>query len=799
MLFQYFKLSWRNLLKNRQFSLLNILGLSSGLAIALLLLLYIRDEKSFDQYHENVDRIQRICLTMNYDGNERKVTTAPNSIGPAILENLSGVKDQVRTLNHNFGDIAFINSGEKQISTRHLIWADPSILNIFDIPLLNGTKNEVLSAPGKVILSDRMAKTIFGDEDPVGKRIKIDQYLDVEITGIYADFPQNSSMNPEIIGSFNTMEWASKELVWSNASFETFLLLEQGTDSKLLEQQIEGLVARNVAQEDRYYSVWLQPMRDLHLHSTEMQFTGAVVASKTGDSRQINLLLILALIILGIAATNYMNLSTARSLAQSKEVGINKAIGAHRSHLITRYYVETFLLVGISMIIAALLIFTILPFFNQVVDKQLSIQDVLSPKIIISSLAVGGVLTLLSGLYPALYLSGFQPKFLLNTSFRKQSTAGNFRKALVITQFSASVVLIVGTIVCYKQIQFIQQKNLGFNPEQVIAISTAAAEDIGQIESLRDGFSSISSVEAIARAQTYPGKGGSGRSIHIPGYPEKVLPVTTNQVTPEIVEVLDMHIIAGQTLPQRSHKDDPFCSIILNQKAVKFLGYSPEEAIGKEAPGLFQKPAIITGVVSDFHFNSLHQPIGAYAFHNNFTEGRPYMLVKTNTSNISDLLSQLQTAFKKSLPHSAFVYEFLSQEIEQLYAGEKRTAKVVLLFSILAILVACLGLFGLAAFTSEQRRKEIGIRKVLGASIAGLVQLLSVDFIRLVFIAILISVPLSWWLMHTWLENYAYKIELSLWYFAAAGLITLLIAIQTVSFQAIRAAISNPVKSIRTE
>jgi putative ABC transport system permease protein len=799
MITQYFKLSWRNLLKNRQFSALNILGLSSGLAIALLLILYIRDEKSFDQYHKNADKIQRVCLTLNYDGEEKKVTTAPNVIGPVAMENISGIEDQVRILNHNFGDIAFINSGEKQISTQHLVWADPSILNIFDIPLIHGTKKDVLNAPGKAILSEEMAKTIFGDEDPMGKKIKIDQFLDVEITGIYRDFPENSSMNPEIIGSFNSMEWASKELVWSNASFETYLLLKDGKDPLELEEQIQGLVERNVAEENRYYSIWLQSLNDVHLHSTEMQSSGAVVASKIGDSSQINLLLILALIILGIAATNYMNLSTARSLAQSKEVGINKAIGAHRSHLITRYYVETFLLVTISMVIAAFLIIAILPIFNQIVDKQLNIRDIFNPGILAAAAGVGSILTLLSGLYPALYLSGFQPKFLLNTSFRKQSSAGNFRKALVITQFSASVVLIVGTIVCYKQVQYIQDKNLGFNPDQVIAISTAAAEDIGQIESLREGISSIASVQEVARAQTYPGKGGSGRSIHMPGYEDRVTAITTNQVTPEITDVLDMQLIAGQTLPQRSDKDDPFCSVILNQKAIEFLGYTAEEAIGKEAPGMFNKPAIIVGVVSDFHFNSLHQPIGAYAFHNNFTEGRPYMLVKANTENTSELLSQLETTFKKSLPQSAFVYEFVSQQIDQLYASEKRTSKVVLLFSVLAILVACLGLFGLAAFTSEQRRKEIGIRKVLGASVGGLVQLLSIDFVRLVFIAILISVPLSWWLMHSWLENYAYKIELSWWYFAFAGLITLLIAIQTVSFQAIRAAISNPVKSLRTE
>lgn len=799
MLFQYLKLSWRNLLKNRQFSALNILGLSSGLAIALLLILYIRDEKSYDQYHENVDRIQRLCLTLSYDGQERKVTTAPNAAGPAILENLSGVEDQVRILNHNFGDIAFINSGEKQISTQHLVWADPSILNIFDIPLISGSKTEALSAPGKVILSEDMAKTIYGDENPIGKKIKIDQNLDVEISGVYKNFPKNSSMHPEIIGSFNSIEWASKNIVWSNVSFETYLLLHENTNPKLLEQQINQLVERNVPEENRYYTIWLQSMNDLHLHSTEMQFSGAVVASKTGDASQINLLLILALIILGIAATNYMNLSTARSLAQSKEVGINKAIGAQRSHLITRYYVETFLLVCISMMLASIIIVVILPFFNQIVDKQLNFRDVFSPAIIASAAAVGGILTLLSGLYPALYLSGFQPKFLLNTSFRKQSSAGNFRKALVVTQFSASVILIVGTIVCYKQVQFIQDKNLGFNPEQVIAISTSAAEDIGQITSLREGFLAISGVQAVARAQTYPGKGGSGRSIYKPGYEDQVMPVTTNHVTPEITDVLDMHLIAGKTLPERVDKDDPYCSVILNQKAIEFLGYSPEEAIGKEAPGLFQKPAIITGVVSDFHFSSLHQPIGAYAFHNSFTEGRPYMIVKASNDNTSELLSQLETTFKKSLPQSAFVYEFVSQQIDLLYASEKRTAKVVLLFSILAILVACLGLFGLAAFTSEQRRKEIGIRKVLGASIGGLVQLLSKEFIKLVFIAILISVPLSWWLMYSWLQNYAYKIELSWWYFALAGLITLLIAIQTVSFQAIKAAISNPVKSLRSD
>jgi putative ABC transport system permease protein len=797
MIKNYLKAAWRSLLKNRLFTFLNILGLASGLSIALLLMLYVKDELSFDTWNTKAKRIYRVNVTATFDGKSQQWANSPNVVGPAMKENIPDVEEQVRLLYHNYGQTAFVNSDENKFTEKKLFWADNSIFKIFDIHLEKGNPATALDRPNTIVLSETTAGKYFGRNNPLGKILKIDNKYDAEVTGVYKDLPGNSTLDANMIGSFNSIEWASKNLVWSNASYETYLLLKPGASIEKIDKQMQAILDKNVSKKDQWFSLWLQPLTKIHLDSASISNAST---TRIGDAKQVKIMTILAMVVLLIAAINYMNLSTAKSQLRFKEVSINKAVGASFMQLAGRFYLETALLILISFILAFLLVLAGLPILNNLADKSLSVSSIFSGDIMSWIAIVGMVMLLIAGSYPAFYLSSFRPKELLHTTFRKNSGAGIFRRSLVVLQFSASVILIICTIIFYKQLWFIQTKKLGYQPEQVVAINTFAAQDKQQMDALINNCRKLNGVVNVCRAQTWPGFGGSGRTLSKAGNLETGMFIRTNRVSNEFPEVLGIKLLAGTTFRSERPEGDTTVQVVLNKTAVDFLGYTPGEAISKKAYNLFGTDrAEIVGVMEDFNFESLHQPIGAYAFHNNNSEWRPYLLVKMQTHNLPATMNQLEEVFHKSLPNSAFEYTFLDQYLNTLYKAEQRTAKIVLLFASLAILIACLGLFGLAAFTAEQRTKEIGVRKVLGASVPGIATLLSKDFLKLVLISIAIASPLAWYAMHKWLQDFAYRINISWKIFAAAGIIALLIALITVSFQAIKAAIANPVKSLRTE
>ena len=797
MIKNYLKAAWRSLLKNRLFTFLNVLGLSSGLCIAVLLMLYVKDELSFDKWNSKAERIYRVNLTVNFDGKVNKWANSPNVVGPAMRENIPEVEEQVRLLYHNYGQTAFVNSEEKKLTEKKLFWADSSLFKVFDIGLEKGDPTHALSRPNTIVLSESTAEKYFGKTDPIGKLLKIDNKYDVEVTGVYKDLPGNSTLDANMIGSFNSIEWANKDLVWSNASYETYLVLSKGASVDKVGTQMQSILDKNVAKGDQWFSLWLQPLNKIHLGSAEI--TNAST-TRIGDARQVKIVAILALVVLLIAAINYMNLSTAKSQLRFKEVSINKAVGASLTQLAGRFYLETALLIFISFFIAFVLVAVGLPFLNNITGKSLPFSAFLSPDIILSVVIIGVIMILIAGSYPAFYLSSFRPKELLQTTFRKNSGAGIFRRSLVVIQFSASVILIICTIVFYQQLQFIQKKNLGYKPEQVVAINTFAAQDKQQIDALINDSRKLNTVVNVCRAQSWPGFGGSGRSISRPDNLDNGMFIRTNRIGSEFLEVLGIKLLAGRTFRSERPEGDTSVQVVINKTTADFLGYTPEEAIGKKAYNLFSRDrAEIVGVMEDFNFESIHQPIGAYAFHNNNSEWRPYLLVKMQTKNLVSTMAQLENVFHKALPNSAFEYTFLDQHLNTLYIAEQRTAKTVLVFASLAILIACLGLFGLATFTAEQRTKEIGVRKVLGASVPGIATLLSKDFLKLVILSVAIASPIAWYTMNKWLMDFAYRIDIGWQIFVAAGILALLIAVITVSSQAIKAAIANPVKSLRTE
>lgn len=802
----YLKIAWRSLLKNRLFTLLNSLGLAIGLAVALLLLLYATDELAFDKYHSKADRIARVNLDVTYDGQSQLWGNAPNRVGPTMKAQIPGVENQVRLLRHNFGRTAFVNSANREFAETKLYWADSTLFGVFDVPLLLGNPKTALAGPNRVVLSQHTARRYFGMQNPLGKLLDVDHKQQLEVTGVYADLPATSSLDADLIGSFASVKWASDPTnqSWSNASFETYLLLRPNVDRAQLERQMETIVAKNVPKADRYYTLYLQPLTDIHLYSANLS---NVSSTRIGDARQVTMLLLLAVVVLLIACINYMNLTTAQAQVRAKEVGINKVAGATRTQLMGRFYAETLLVVAISLLVGVGLVVASLPLFNTITAKALSIRALATPGMLLCLLGLGITISLLAGGYPAFVLSGFSIRGLLQSSFRAGSGGGFLRRSLVVTQFVASLVLIISTLLFYRQLQFIQQRKLGYNPTQVVAITTAAAQTPDQVQTLGHDLRALSSVDEISRAQVYPGGGGSGRSLSKPGGDDKsYLQITTNRVNSTFIKVLGLKLLAGRTLsaaksdkPDTENETDTTVQVVLNKTAVDFLGYTPEQAIGKMAPGLFGNSAEIVGVVDDFHFESLHKPIGAYAFHNANTESRPFMLVKVRTQNLPETMQQLEALYRKDLPNSAFEYTFLDTYLNTLYRSEQRMAQVVLIFAGIAILIACLGLFGLATFTAEQRTKEIGVRKVLGASVSSIVALLSKDFLKLVLIAIVLAVPLAWWAISSWLADFAYRVDVEWWVFAGAGALVVFIALLTVSFQSIKAALMNPVQSLRSE
>jgi putative ABC transport system permease protein len=796
MLQNYFKLALRNLLKNPMFTALNLVGLACGMSISLLLFLHIRQETSFDKFHLKSARIHRVMLNAFWDPEKpEKMANVPNAVAPIAKAEIPAVEQSARLLKHEFGKTAFITAGDKKLVEENLYWADPSLFQIFDFQAIEGDLNTALSRPNTVALSRSAAIRYFGTSNPVGQSIKIDSDISLEVKAIYEDLPSNSTLDAAVLGSFQSVKWASKNLTWSNSSFETWFLLNADAQKQAVEQQLAALLDKNVAKEEQNYTFWLQPLLEAHFHSADVHSN---YSKRIGDPKQVGILSALALAVLLMACFNYMNLSTARAQLRYRDVGINKTMGASKKQLSTRFFIETGILTSISMLFAIIMCAIGIPFFNHMADLNLTFKQLFSQETMLYILGITLFVSFFAGSYPAFFLSSFSPKNLLQTAFRKDTQAGWLRQTLVTVQFSASVVLVIGTLVFFQQMKFVQQKKLGFEPQQVVALTTVEAESEAQVNALANACLSLAEVQSVCCAQSYPGQKTSTRSLFKNINDENGYELLTNRATKGIEKVLGMTLLAGSGLPEKT-LGDTIVHVLLSKKAVDYLGFTPEEAIGQKVYCNLDPNSFICGVVDDFHAQSLHNPLGAFAFHDAKTESRRYLLVKMDTKDVSNTMKLLEKNFQTALPQSAFEYKFLDEYLDSLYRSDKRTAQVVYIFSLLSILISCLGLFGLAAFAAEQRTKEIGIRKVLGASIAGITGLLAKDFLKLVLIAIVIASPIAYYFMQQWLSDFAYRIDIQAWMFVAAGFAAVLIAFLTVGFQSVKAALANPVKSLRSE
>ncbi|MBS1557747.1 MAG: ABC transporter permease [Bacteroidetes bacterium] len=797
MLKNYITIALRNITRHKSFSLINIVGLSLGLVTFLAISLYVADEFSFDQFHEKKDRIYRAVIKADFDGRSRQWGAVPNKLAPAAASKIPEVERAVRVFHHNFGDLAFVSTETEKYAEKELYYADPEIFDVFTLPLVEGDMQKALTRKKTAILNESIAKKYFKGQSPIGKTITVDNTLDLEITGVFKDLPANSSLSCQIIASFSSIRFGQPENQnWGNASFETYLLLKEHTSVVLTSQKISEMLERDIPKEDHWFSVSLQALPDVHLHSGQMD--AGIDHKKYGDFNEIKILVGLALAVLVIAAVNYMNLTTAQSQRRNKEVGISKTLGATFAQLNVKFFVEASLLVLIAMLFCLVVFNLLLPSFNLISGKNFTISYLYNRFFIFSFFAIWFFLTLLAGSYPAFYLSSFSPQSVMQKTAGSQSQ-NRVRKGLVVFQFSISIVLIICMFLFTQQMKFIGNKKLGFKPEQVIAVMTTAGKNPQSIATLKKEFELLPEVKAVSESRAYPGIGSSGYTLTSENDKKSNGTFIVNtRASHEIVEVLGLKLLAGHTLPEQKEAKDTTIQVILNKSAVDYLQWSPEEAIGRRVNIFNGMPTEVVGVVDDFHFASMHQKIGPYCFSNCPWDRMQYLLIRTETSDIRSAVASLEATYKKIIP-SAFEYSFLDQQLAGLYEADQRITKVVMIFSGLAVFIACLGLYSLTTYTAEQKIKEIGIRKVMGASVMQLMNMLSKDFLLLVLIAFAISVPVSYFFINRWLEGFAYRTEIGISVFALAGVASLLIAWLTVSVQSFKAANANPVMSLKSE
>jgi putative ABC transport system permease protein len=804
----YIKVAFRNLWKSKGFSAINIAGLAIGLATCLLIILYVLDELSFDRFHKKADRIYRVDGDIQFGGNHFILAVAPDPMGPTLKKDYPQVEQYVR-----FRDVGgiIVKKGNENVQEDRAIYADSTIFDVFTLPMVDGDPITALKEPHSIVISETMARKYFNETHVAGKSLLVNNKDNYKITGVIKDLPAQSHFRFDFFLPLTELN-ASRENGWVSNNFNTYIVLKEGADPKTLEAQFDAMVDKYIGPQAKaimsidmnefkksgnFLRYHLMPLTRIHLHSDKTAELGI-----NSNIQYIYIFSAIALFILLIACVNFMNLSTARSANRAKEVGIRKVMGSLQSALIKQFLTESILVSTIAMALALLIAWSLLPYFNQLASKEISLSFMAKPWLLPSLLALVLMTGLLAGSYPAFYLSAFQPiqviKGKLATGFRSSW----LRSSLVVFQFAISIVLIVGTIVIYNQLHFIQSHKTGFDRDQVLVLHVT--DPLGnQAKAFREEITKLPGVVNATMTGFLPTSKWRNDS---PLFQDATLDqkkAVSMQIWPvddQYIPTLNMEMVRGRNFSKAFPTDSS--GVIINEAAAKLLGF--EDPINKPLYYLtdFTKKSDarahhIIGVVKDFNFNTMHQQVTPLALTYGNNIGK--IAIRVKSKDIASLVSQVKNKYKLMAPGQAFIYSFMDEDFNNLYRAEQRMGRISLTFSLLAILIACLGLFALAAYAAEQRTKEIGIRKVLGATVHNITTMLSIDFLKLVCIAAVIAFPLAWWAMHNWLNDFAYRTSISWWMFAIAGALAVLIAIVTVSFQAIKAALANPVNSLRNE
>lgn len=810
MIKNYFKIAWRNLARYKFISFINLFGLTVGLTCCLLILTYILNELSYDRYNKDADQVYRITRTF-YNGNGEQ-TLKLSTIAPPFGYYMPGEFPEIQKMTRllNGGSIP-LRYKDKLINQPDVYFADENLFDVFTVKVLKGNPKAALGDPFSVMMTEETAKKYFGNEDPMNRVLRANNQFDVKVTGIYKAFPPNAHLHPEILVSFNTLKdsavYGEKNLRtnWGNNSFFTYIKLPKNYDIKKMEARFPAFLDNHMADQfggvkpSKVTSLALQKLTDIHLYShTDYE------AEPNGDIDRVYIFSAIALFILLIACINYMNLSTARSALRAKEIGIRKVIGARKKELIIQFLSESVIILWLATLFAFLCLYFSLPWLNELSGQQLSISILLKWQVLIPLLITPFVIGFISGVYPALFMSSFKPVKTLKGLFKVGGSSINFRKVLVVTQFAISIILIITTIVVFQQLHYMQNASLGYDKDHIVTLPCYPPLN-NQYESFRNTLRSNSNIKDVGLSSRIPtGRLLDDMGASAPGQ-DSMTPVKAEiryvATSYDFIPTYGISMVAGRNF-SRSYGTDT-ANFVINESAVKAVGWrSPQEAVGKDFKYGFITGHII-GVMKDFNFESLHQKIKplifimpASAASNGFYN---VISVKIAGKNIASALTTLKDAWQKYLPDLPYQYSFLDEKFATLYQAEQRQETIFTVFACIAIFIASLGLLGLSAFTISQRIKEIGVRKVLGANVSSIVGLLSKEFLKLVLISAIIAFPVAWYVMSKWLQDFAYRINIHWWVFVLAGVLTLLVALATVGFQAIKAAIANPVDSLRTE
>lgn len=792
----YLKAAFRSLFRYKFYTFINVFGLAIGLASVMLIALYVNQELSFDQFHQYENRIFRVNLDEVFEGEAESIALTPSTLFPTFKQEFPEIENGVRI----YPSTGVLSFEEKLFQEKDFFFVDSTFFQVFSFPLLKGNPDKVLEAPFQIVISESAAKRYFGDEDPLNK-VLMRNKREYKVTGVMKDFPPNSHFNAEFVASFNTLD-ASKSEGWSPANYHTYLLLNSEAAAERLQPKIKAFTDRVLAEDNQNgnsLSYSLFPLADIHLRSN-LDYE----ISPGGNLTYLYIFSIIAILILVVACINYMNLATARAADRAKEVGLRKVLGAQRKQLFFQFTGEAVLITSIALAFSYFIAHLSLPILNDLTNSKMLYEVLFTPQAIAVAFFVVLMVGFISGSYPALVLSGFQPIKVLKGKFSRSGKGSMVRKALVVFQFAVSTMLIASTLVVYDQLQFIQNKELGYNQEQLMSMKISW-DAIKNYEAIKTALKRVPGVEEMSLSTETLTEINGGYSIWVEGKEQGYnFPVTAMPTDNDFIKTTGVQLVSGNdftptqmklALPE--NREERVTAFMINEFAAKKLGFTAEEIVGKKAIMNGRKGEIVA-VMKDFHFASLAKEIEPLVVFLERSYSRTVM-VKVSTDNLENTLAGIKATWAQLVPYVPFDYQFLSDEFSAMYNSEKNTANIFTIFSSVAIFIACLGLLGLISFMAIQRAKEISIRKVLGASVFNVISLITSDFAKLLGISFLIATPTVYFIMNEWLNGFAYRTTIGAQVVGITMTLSVLIAFATISYQAIKAATANPINSLKEE
>ncbi|PHQ29912.1 ABC transporter permease [Leeuwenhoekiella nanhaiensis] len=823
MLRNYIKIAWRNIIRYKTNSLLNILGLTIGLASVMLIALYIQNELSYDTAFKDADRVYRVNMKGKMGDNSFYAGYTPPPAGEALVSNFPEIESATRIYQPYNTTVAYTN-GEtpKAFSESEILAVDPNFLEVLSYPLLKGDAATCLQQPNSIVITPQIAHKYFGSENPLGKTLLYgEEQRPLQVTGVLTDLEQYpASVKFDIlmpVANFGDVSYFNWSWVWLNmatyvkltkqasenpdalsrleAGFPEMLRVQAAPGFKRIGQPFDEFLEKG-----NYWELHLQPLKDVHLYSQDI--TSSI--TEQHDVKSLYILGIIALFIVVLACVNFMNLATVQSVKRSKEIGIRKVLGSQRAQLVKQFMTEVVCYTFFAMLLAMVLVFLLLPGFNELTGKSIAAADFFNVELVVLTLAIATITAFLAGSYPAFFLTSFNPIHVLKGKGKTTKTNGLVRNGLVVFQFCIAIALISCTLIVFTQLRYTQQKDLGFDKENVLVLNNTERLGTGE-NSFKEELTAIPGVRNASSSSSMLTRGQFG-DFYVPkattDEPNIASDISLGSylVDDEFIETLDLELTEGRAFKKEFNDS---LSVLLNETAVAQIGW--KNPIGKQLqyPGGNMEYYTVVGVLKDFNLESLHTAIEPFALFSetsqSYESGVSYITLKISGENTVNTLGQIEKLWEGYSESAPLEYTFLDEDLSHAYQEDRRLASLFTIFTALAIVVACLGLFGLIAFTAQQRSKEIGVRKVLGASVGDIVSLLAVNFLKLVLLALILAIPIAWLAMSKWLQDFVYRIDIPLWTFVVAGALALGIALITVSFQAIKAAIANPVKSLRTE